>query len=200
MKKGELILNISIGVSVLVNSFVGLYLLLEVEFSLVRLATFALNFCVGILFIFRKSVVKNGSIKSILISFPSFILGGVLFKMSNPFSNWSQLNNLLFILFSLLACVSLMYLGKNFSVFPNLRSISINGPYRLIRHPSYASELGLISCCCAANCSFLTISLLILFIYFIIFRIKEEEQLLVYDNDYIKYKMNVKWRLIPHIW
>ena len=200
MKKGELIFNFSLGVSVLVSGFIGLHLMLQVEFSIVRLATFALNLCVGLLFIIRKRVVKSGSVKSILISFPSFILGGLLFKMAHPFSNWTHLNNLLFILFTLLACISFIYLGKNFSVFPNLRAISIKGPYRFIRHPCYVSEIGLISCCCAANCSFISISLLILFIYCIILRIKEEEQLLMYDNDYLKYKMNVKWRLIPHIW
>ncbi len=172
----------------------------QFEFSVVRLATFALNLCVGVLFIIRKRVVKSGSIKSILISFPSFILGGLLFKMAHPFSNWSHLNNLLFVLFTLLACISFIYLGKNFSVFPNLRAISIKGPYRFIRHPCYVSELGLISCCCAANWSFLTISLQILFIYFIMLRIKEEENYLICDNNYLKYKMKVKWRLIPYLW
>lgn len=200
MKKGELIFNFSLGISVLVSGFIGLQLMLLVEFSIVRLATSLLNLFIGVLFIIRKRVIKSGSIKSILISFPSFILGGILFKMAHPFSNWTNLNNLLFILFTLFACISFLHLGKNFSVFPNLRTITITGPYRFIRHPCYISEIGLISCCCAASYSFTSISLLVLFIFCILARINEEEQLLIHDYDYLKYKMNVKWRLIPHIW
>ena len=200
MRKEERIFDIIVGTSVLISGFASLHQLFLFECSLVRLATFVLNLCVGILFISRRSVVKSGTIRSILISFPSFALGGVLFKISHPLSNWTQVNNLFFTFFTLLTCLSLLYLGKNFSVFPNLRSISKNGPYSLIRHPIYASELGLTSCCCAAKCSILTISLLFLFIVFLIFRIKEEEKLLVLDENYLHYKMSVKWRLFPHIW
>lgn len=200
MRRGELIFNTLLGVSILLWSFIGFYLGLKDEFSIIRLAASGLNLCVGFLFIRRNPVVIHGSFRSILVSFPSFILGGALFKMAHPLASWPYLLEIIFVIGVICAIVSFLSLGKNFAIFPDFRGISTGGPYNLIRHPCYTSELILISCCCAANCTSLSVFLLMLFVFFLRFRIEEEEQLLALDNDYVKYKQKVKWKIIPYLW
>ena len=200
MKKDEFLFNIFLGLSIFVWGVIGLYNGIFEQFSTVRLSSSTLNLVIGVLIISRKAVIKSGSIKSVLISIPSLILGGILFKIAHPFDNWSLLSEFAFVIGTLFTIISYIFLGKNFSICPKLRSVTINGPYSIIRHPGYTCEIVLILLCCIENISPLTIIVFMVFIYSLYCRIMEEEKILSTTQEYIKYKSNVKWRILPYVW
>jgi len=200
MRKDESIFNILLGLSIIAWGAMGLYKGTFQEPSLIRFLSSILNFFIGFLIIFRNPVLKSGSHFSILISLPSFLLGGMLFKMAHPFNVWPISLEIAFATGVLVTLISFLYLGKNFAIFPNLRAISKQGPYRLIRHPAYAAEILLTASCCLANFNVITISIFTLFLFFLHFRIEEEEKLLSESKEFIKYKSIVKWKLVPHLW
>ena len=201
MKKEELILNIFFGLSLIYWGFAGFIQNYEhFLHSPARIFTTILNITVGILIISRKSVIKLGSQKSILISLPSLILGGVIFKLSQPMNLWNLYSEILFIFGGIFALVSFLFLGRNFAIIPAIRNIVANGTYRIVRHPAYLGELIMTIACVIASQNFYTVFIIILFLPLLILRIKEEEKLLSEDKNYKKYQEITKWRLIPFIW
>lgn len=200
MKRAEFIINVSLGVSIIFWGLIGAYEALFGTYSIVRLFSAVLNLFLGCFLIFRKPVLKSGSWKSILISLPSFLMGGLLFKMAHPFQNWPLILEITFVTGVLFAILSFSYLGTNFAIFPSLRSISTGGPYRFVRHPGYASEIIMVVACCLANLTALSVIVLITFFVFLYFRIEEEEKLLSQSTDYLTYKSLVKWKLLPFLW
>ena len=76
------------------------------------------------------------------------LLGSFLFLLLVPFLPKNELSptlDLLSILLmlsgSILATVVLLYLGRSFSILPEARRLVVTGPYRLVRHPLYATEM-----------------------------------------------------------
>jgi len=170
------------------------------DLPLARIATTALNFTVGLLIIIRKPVETQGSMQSILLSIPSLICGGLLFKLSHPFAAWSLGFNALFIIGTTITIFSFINLGQSFAILPARRKIKTVGCYQLLRHPAYLGELIMVSICFISNVYWLTIALFILFVTGLYFRIKTEEKLLFTSKAYSEYAQKVKWRLIPFVW
>jgi protein-S-isoprenylcysteine O-methyltransferase Ste14 len=76
------------------------------------------------------------------------LLGSFLFLLLVPFlsrhelsPNLDFLSILLMLSGSILATVVLLYLGRSFSILPEARRLVVTGPYRLVRHPLYATEM-----------------------------------------------------------
>jgi protein-S-isoprenylcysteine O-methyltransferase Ste14 len=44
---------------------------------------------------------------------------------------------------TIVAIISVLFLGRSFSVFPQARRLVTNGPYRIVRHPIYLAELAM---------------------------------------------------------
>ena len=200
MKRDELIINLSLGVSVIFWGLIGIQEAFFGNYSTVRLFSAALNLFLGFFLVFRKPVLKSGSWRSILISLPSFLLGGLLFKLAHPFQNWPLSFEIVFVVGVISAILSFAYLGRNFAIFPSLRSISKGGPYRLVRHPGYASEIMMTVACCLAKPTLVSAITLFTFIVFLYFRIEEEEKLLSESEEYLQYKLIVRWKLLPFFW
>jgi len=96
--------------------------------------------------------------------------------------------------------VSILYLGRNFSLLPQYRDIVARGPYRLVRHPIYGcylvfdATLVIQSASALAACLWLFEGLLFLA------RARREEQLLLAsDAHYRAYVERVRYRLVPLI-
>jgi protein-S-isoprenylcysteine O-methyltransferase Ste14 len=82
--------------------------------------------------------------------YPRFmaLLGSFLFVLLIPFLSRNEMSPTLEILSillmlsgSILSIVVLLYLGRSFSVLPEARQLVVTGPYRLVRHPLYATEM-----------------------------------------------------------
>ncbi|NME67941.1 methyltransferase family protein [Flammeovirga aprica] len=155
---------------------------------------------IGTLFILRKPVIEEGSTFTMIISVPSFLLGGFLFKMTHSFQNLSPFIEGLFFTGVAITIFSFFYLGKNFAICPNLREVTTKGPYQQVRHPGYFGEMLMTLACCMVNTSFLSVIAFLLFIGSLILRIREEEKLLSKTVEYQTYKSVVKWRLVPYVW
>ena len=200
MKRDELIINIALGLSIIGWGILGIRQAFFETYSTVRLFSASLNVFLGCFILFRKPVLKAGSFRSMLISLPSFVLGGLLFKMAHPFENWPLWLECTFVAGVIATTLSFSFLGRNFAIFPSLRAITTAGPYRLVRHPGYASESIMITTCCLANPTAFAILVLLAFFIWLYFRIEQEEQLLSQSEAYTAYQASVRWKLIPLIW
>lgn len=201
MDKKEKFLNLAFGISLIYWGVAGLYSAYESSsIPFLRWFISVLNFSVGALIIFRKPVINKGSLRSIVVSLPSLILGGIIFKFAKPLDSWSISEQLIFVVGGSFSLISFFYLGRSFSIFPDLRDVKSNGTFRLVRHPSYLGEAIMITICLITTDYWQAYIVYVLFIPSLILRIKQEEKLLSTSEVYRTYQLRVKWRLIPYIW
>lgn len=201
LRVSERVANVVFGVNIIAWGVLGITLAEpQIRWTVVRLSTSALHCVVGFLFLFRGEVVRHGSTFDMLQAVPSFAVCGLAFFAASPINQWSLHSEVLFAVATFFAIVSLLCLGKNFAIFPALRHITRIGPYRLIRHPAYASELLLVVACWLGKMNVLTTASIILIVPLIVVRIRAEERVLSRDSDYEQYQATVPWRLIPGIW
>ena len=132
------------------------------------------------------------------------LLGSFLFLLLIPFLPRNELSptlDLIFILLmlsgSILATVVLLYLGRSFSILPEARRLVVTGPYRLVRHPLYATEM---ICMLGLVIQFAAWPAVIVFLIQCMFqleRMRIEEQLMnIIFPEYEIYANNTT-RLIP---
>jgi protein-S-isoprenylcysteine O-methyltransferase Ste14 len=93
--------------------------------------------------------------------------------------------------------VGFLYLGKSFGIVAADRGLKVGGPYRLLRHPIYASHVITLSGFLIANATTLNIALYIVVMAAQVLRIHAEERLLARTSQYNAYRQQVRWRLIP---
>jgi len=198
MQKGELIINFSLGGSLIFWGVAGFFQ--SPEYSIIRIFITVLNLFVGSLIVLRKPVVKLGSLPSILISLPSLICGGLMFKLAPVPSNWNVYQESVFVLGGMVMLISFLFLGRNFSILPGLRQIVSKGPFLVIRHPAYFGETIMLLACLLAGTSLYSMLTLLIFIPSLVLRINAEEKLLAKDESYLIYQSKVKWKLIPYVW
>ena len=107
MKNGERFLNISLGASIIYWGIAGVVAYYtDSGSSWLRFFTAGLNITVGTLIIFRMPIIEKAGVRATLISLPSLICGGLLFKLAMPFNNWHQTSQLLLVL----GCLITIYL------------------------------------------------------------------------------------------
>ena len=197
----EKLLNISFGLSLIYWGVAGfLHSYNGLETPTLRWVITLLNFTVGLLIIFRSPVFNKGSVKSIAMSLPSLICGGLLFKLAKPLVDWSLYLQVVFILGAVFALTAFLFLGRSFSIFPDVRKIKSMGVFSIVRHPSYLGEIIMITACLLATQYWQSFLVYMVFIPSIVLRIKEEEDLLIISSEYRNYQKNVKWRLLPYVW
>ncbi|BDD11551.1 hypothetical protein FUAX_39830 (plasmid) [Fulvitalea axinellae] len=201
-KKKEKALNFLIGASLLYWAGAGLYSHWEdPAIPPARWCVSLLNLAVGFLIIFRQPLQATPKTTSALIALPSLFCGGLLFRMAKPMYLWTFYSQTVFIVAGLFTVASFLSLGKSFSVLPGLRGIVSKGPYQFMRHPSYLGEIVMsLACLISAKETLLSAIPFALLIPALMFRIKEEEKLLSSQYEYLLYKTNVKWRLLPRVW
>jgi protein-S-isoprenylcysteine O-methyltransferase Ste14 len=98
------------------------------------------------------------------------------------------------------ALVSLGALGRSFGLVAANRGVKTAGPYALVRHPVYTGYLIANLSYVAANPTLLNIALLCFGTAFQIVRICEEEHVLSRDSAYERYRLRVRYRLIPLVY
>jgi uncharacterized membrane protein (UPF0127 family)/protein-S-isoprenylcysteine O-methyltransferase Ste14 len=101
---------------------------------------------------------------------------------------------------ALAAAVSLGVLGRSFGLVAANRGVRTAGPYRIVRHPAYASYFFTDVGYTLENPSVRNVALLALVLSFQLARIHTEEDCLRSDPAYRRYCERVRYRLVPYFW
>lgn len=99
----------------------------------------------------------------------------------------------------LIAIVSLGALGRSFGLLPGNRGIRTDGPYRVVRHPAYASYLITDAGYVCENFSLWNAGIFIVVLIAQLARIDQEEAFLGADPEYRDYCRLVRYRLLPGV-
>jgi protein-S-isoprenylcysteine O-methyltransferase Ste14 len=165
---------------------------------LARAAAALVNATVGLLFLFREGALAHGSAVQLARALPSVVLGGIAWRISGH--TWPPALAVAFAVVAVLTCVTLLFLGRSFAIFPARRVLRDGGPYALVRHPLYLLELVLLGLAAAAHawwapCVLVPVALVTLHV-----RMRDEESLLASDPAYAAYRERVKYRLVPGLY
>ena len=133
-----------------------------------------------------------------LPALPSLALGA--FVGGSPGLTFSPLAAVLFSLGALGTLVSMLALGRSFAVLPGARRLVARGPYRLVRHPMYASELLMFAGLVVHLHALLAAGLLVLVALTLAWRITAEEHALAALPDHAEYTAQVRHRMLPGVW
>lgn len=96
--------------------------------------------------------------------------------------------------------VARLYMGRRFGLLPANRGLVVRGPFRLIRHPLYAAWILTAAGTSMAVPTIRNFAMTALSIPFMVWRIALEEELLDHDPQYLAYRQQVRWRLLPGIY
>jgi len=99
-----------------------------------------------------------------------------------------------------LVTVCLLNLGKSFGVVAANRGLKVRGPYRVVRHPVYASHLVTQLGFVLANPGLANAAVVLTVTLFQVLRIRAEERVLTETADYVSYARTVRWRLLPGVY
>lgn len=197
----ERLANQIFGLNVVFWGVVGLASSSPIDrWTVVRVFIALQHFVVGGLLFARSPVGVGGSLGHLLSAIPSIVLCGVAFKNSPLPHAWPLWSQVAFAIATSFAVVSLLFLGKNFAIFPALRRISTRGPYRLVRHPIYLAELSMVVATVSAGPNLWALAALAILAPALVWRILSEEQMLLTQDSYQRYRGLVRYRLIPGLW
>lgn len=197
MSRGERAFNSILGLSVCSWAILG-YLSELPRPWLVQLMISVVHLCVGFLVLTRSGVQQHGSFYACVVSIPSLIAAGLVLQWAP--ANWEWPVQIAFAIFGVWTVVSLLSLGRSFAVLPALRATVTRGPYSLVRHPTYLGELLMLGSCSVAAWSWGSLGLFIGVLLTVGLRIMAEERVLEASPDYIAYREQVRWRLLPGVW
>jgi protein-S-isoprenylcysteine O-methyltransferase Ste14 len=164
----------------------------------VTLGVVAVHVVMAGLFLVRLPESGPPRVASWLPALPSLALGA--FVGGSPGLRFSPLAALLFSLGALGTLLSMLALGRSFAVLPGARRLVARGPYRLVRHPMYASELLMFAGLVLHLHALLAAGLLVLVGLALAWRITAEERALAALVDHAEYTARVRHRLIPGVW
>lgn len=166
----------------------------------VRISLAVLQAYVGVLILLRKPATEQGHIRALLLSLPSFLFSGLLFRLAEPLAEWPEISKWAFAVAVVWVILCFWSLKKSFSILPARRAVVRSGPYRLLRHPAYAGEIIMGAACAWASGSIWGLICFVALVPFVVIRIQQEELLMANDPAYLEYQRSTKWRLIPWIW
>ena len=96
--------------------------------------------------------------------------------------------------------LSMLALGRSFAVLPGARQLVARGPYRVVRHPMYASEALMFTALVLHLQAALAALLVGLVVLALAFRITAEEHVLASLPGHAEYVRRVRHRLLPFVW
>ncbi len=92
---------------------------------------------------------------------------------------------------------ALVILGKSFDVSPADRGLVNRGPYKLVRHPMYSSEMFSVLAIVILELSLRNILVTLALVAVMVLRIRWEEKII---SGYQVYSSQVRSRLMPGVW
>ena len=160
----------------------------------------------------RKKAGQEQSPAQRIIIFLILIASIALFVLSafDHRFGWSPVSAPVSLLGDVLVALGLMlnlivlrensYSSSTIEIMKDQKVIS-TGPYALVRHPMYAASLVMIIGVPLALGSWFGLSVIVLTIPVLVWRILDEERLLKKDlPGYIEYAHKVRYRLVPYLW
>ena len=99
-----------------------------------------------------------------------------------------------------LTMVGFFYLGRSFGIVAANRGVKVHGPYRLIRHPIYFAEFITTFGFLMSNFTLLNLGIALLASACQFARIHAEERVLSGSAEYLAYRGQVRWRLLPGVY
>lgn len=199
MSLQEKLFNVGCGCSVISWCVLGIWTDWG-NLTIARVSVAVLNLLVGLLILCRSREKIAPGTMEIATSLGSLVSCGFLFKLAQPLDQWSLGVSIYFTFSAGLAVFAFAFLGRSFAVFPALREVKVNGPYRLVRHPAYLAEINMALACALASHSTLGWCVWVLAVGLTMYRISVEEKLLSRDESYTLYQTKVTNRLIPRVW
>lgn len=164
-------------------------------------ATIALlNAAASLAFLSRRRATRRASWPADLGVLGSVASTGAVLALAPAPPSWPAWQQWSFAVAGLGALVCFLHLGRRFGVLPAWRGLARSGPYRLVRHPLYATELGMLLVCATAGRSAAAACVAALAVALLAVRIRLEERLLVGQRQYRAYARRVRWRLVPGLW
>jgi protein-S-isoprenylcysteine O-methyltransferase Ste14 len=96
--------------------------------------------------------------------------------------------------------LSILYLGRSFSLVPQYRSLVAGGPYAIVRHPMYGSYVVFDGTLALGSGSWAARALWLLEAVLLLLRAQREEQLLeANEPTYRTYIERVRYRFVPFV-
>ena len=166
----------------------------------VRLSLASLQAMVGVLIFLRPLAREAGDVRSLLLSLPSFLASGILFRLASPLAAWPLPSKWIFAGGVLWVMLCFWSLRRSFAILPARRALVRGGLYRLLRHPAYLGEYIMACACAYAAASVWAWICLVVLVPLLVVRIRQEEDLLMHDADYVRYQQATRWRLLPGVW
>lgn len=101
-----------------------------------------------------------------------------------------------------LAVASFAYLGRSFSVVPEVRELATGGVYRFVRHPMYLAELLMIVGVLFDQAQLTTAMGTLIVIGLQVHRVRLEERLLraTLPSSFASFAERTPYRLVPFLW
>jgi protein-S-isoprenylcysteine O-methyltransferase Ste14 len=127
--------------------------------------------------------------------------GGVLFRPFGAHPHWGLEIGLDIQILGLAICVvSFLALGRSFGFAAADRGLVRRGPYRVVRHPIYASYLLLQGGYLLQSFSVRNALVLAFLISCNVGRALAEDRMLATNEQYNAYRTRVRWRYVPGVW
>ncbi len=101
---------------------------------------------------------------------------------------------------ALCACACLLALGRSFGLVPANRGLCVNGPYRLVRHPLYASYMLVWIAYLVENPTTRNVVVFSVAAACQVIRMRREEVCLKRDPAYAAYTERVRYRVLPLVY
>lgn len=143
---------------------------------------------ISILLLFTSKIERHLNFKILIgtaISFTSFYL----YELQPSQENLRLLTLFSYTYFIFFFFLSIMTLGKSFTVLPAFIKTKYSGPYSFVRHPIYYSYIGIFGTFVATNISILNIISLLMLISGLLIRAIEEEKVISKGDDTYRSKM-----------
>lgn len=193
--------DVALGLSVLSWGVMGLWRAAPDErLCPVRLGLTALHLVVGTLVLLRAPLRVEPTLLQLAAGVPAFLAGGVAMWLARPVAAWPPVAAALFSVGCAGVIASLLALGRCFAILPGARGVVARGPYRLVRHPAYLSELVMLGGAAVALGPWLGSALVVAAALLVVLRILAEERPLRQLEAYRAYAARVRYRLVPGVW
>lgn len=169
-------------------------------FIMVRLGAIMCNLIMGLALILNSSSKSKSSPLYKPYWLGMIMCNIIIVKMIDTSYPIVSISSFIFILGLVIVMLSLFSLKGSFTVTPMLSEIKTHYAYTFVRHPMYLGESIMVLSCVIAGKTPISILVFIVYLSIAIFRIQEEERLLLQMNQYKIYRLNTRWRLLPYIW